>query len=363
MFIYWAGGAEGDGTSGGGALGSDGGDNGAPGSPTSRPTATSLPGLGTSIPAMRPATTGPHGEAPPLGAILLERKLVSPEQLRQAMKRQKHTRRRLGQVLVEMGFTTQEAVLDALSAQLGVPATRVNAYTVNPDAVWCLSEKVARKHMAFPLLQIGSTLVVAIASPKDLYALDNLRFASGYSIQTMVAMETESQAALDKYYGSTFNSVNDAEEVDTVIINVPTPQMDLHDETAERSAVKLVDRIIAKAVADRASDVHLEPSKNNLRVRFRIDGAFHDVAQPLLAVAPAVIARIKVLSGMDIAEHRLPQDGRFSATISGRGLDMRSSTYPTIWGEKAVLRLLDRSNFQLSLGGLMTSPALENFVG
>ena len=292
--------------------------------------------------------------------MLLEQRLVTRDQLRLAMERQKRTRRRLGRVLVEMGFTTQEAVLESLSAQLGVPSTRVNSYTVNPDAVRCLSEKVARKHMAFPLLKVGSSLVVAIASPKDLHALDDLRFASGCSIQLMVAMETEIQAALDKYYGNTFGPT-EAEEIGTVVIDVPGPQLDLHDEVAERSSVSLVDRIIAKAAADRASDIHLEPSKNSLRVRFRIDGTFHEVAQLLLALAPAVLARIKVLSAMDITEHRLPQDGRFSATVGGRGLDVRTSTYPTIWGEKAVLRLLDRTSLQLSLGALMPSPTGDQF--
>ena len=325
-----------------------------------KPAARAATGPTAPLSASPPTGTGRPG-SPHLGAMLIERQLVTPDQLRQAMERHKRTRRRLGRVLVEMGFTTPEAVLDTLSAQLGVPSTRVNSYTVNPDAVRSLSEKVARKHMAFPLLHVGSTLVVAIASPKDLGALDDLRFASGCSIQMMVAMETEIQAALDKYYGSTFLSTTDTEETGNVVIDVPGPQLDLHDETTQRSAVSLVDRIIAKAASDRASDIHLEPSKSALRVRFRIDGTFREVAQLLLALAPAVIARIKVLSGMDIAEHRLPQDGRFSATIGGRGLDMRSSTYPTIWGEKAVLRLLDRTSLQLSLDALMPSPTLEQF--
>ena len=305
--------------------------------------------------AATPAGLG--GKPAALGQILLERKLVTQEQLAQAMDRQTRTRRRLGRVLVEMGFATPEAVLEALSGQLGVPSTRVNTYTVNAEAVQCLPEKVARKHNAFPLLKVGATLVVAVASPKDLTALDDLRFAAGCGIQTMGAMETEIQAALDKYYGNRFGGA-EVEETGSVVIDVPGPQLDLHDEVAERSATSLVDRVIARAAADRASDVHLEPMKNSLRVRFRIDGTFHEVAHLLLALAPAVLARIKVLSGMDIAEHRLPQDGRFSATVGGRGLDVRTSTYPTIWGEKAVLRLLDRTRLQLSLDGIMTGDAI-----
>ena len=296
-----------------------------------------------------------------LGEILVERSLVTEGQLTQAMERQKRTRRRLGRVLVEMRFATPEIILEALSDQLGVPSTRVNSYTVNNEAVACLPEKVARRHMAFPLLKVGATLVVAIASPKNLHALDDLRFASGCEVQMMVAMETEILAALDKYYSNQFGRPDEKEEetAGVVVIDVPGPQLDLHDEVAERSATSLVDRIIARAAGDRASDVHLEPMKNSLRVRFRIDGTFHEVAHLLLALAPAVIARIKVLSGMDISEHRNPQDGRFSATIGGRGLDLRSSTYPTIWGEKAVLRLLDRSSLQLTLDGVMQEPLLE----
>ena len=294
---------------------------------------------------------------PALGEILIERKLVTPGQLRTAMDRHWRTRRRLGRVLVELGYVTADAVLEALSAQLGLPSTRVNSYTVNPEAVTMLPEKVARQHVAFPLLKVGTTLVVAIASPKDLHALDDLRFASGCGIQTMVALETEILAALDRYYGNQWVP-NDQDEGSVVVIDLPGPQLDLHDEVGERSAVTLVERIIARASAERASDIHLEPMKTSLRVRFRVDGTFHEVAHLLLALSPPVLARVKVLAGMDIADHRLPQDGRFSATVSGRGLDIRASTYPTIWGEKAVLRLLDRSTLKLQLDGVGLSGQL-----
>ena len=171
----------------------------------------------------------------------------------------------------------------------------------------------------------------------------------------MVALETEILAALDRYYGNQW-VLNDQDESSVVVIDLPGPQLDLHDEVGERSAVTLVERIIARASAERASDIHLEPMKTSLRVRFRVDGTFHDVAHLLLALSPAVLARVKVLAGMDIADHRLPQDGRFSATVSG--LDIRASTYPTIWGEKAVLRLLDRSTLKLQLDGVGLSGQL-----
>jgi type IV pilus assembly protein PilB len=297
-----------------------------------------------------------------LGNILLERKLISDEQLTAAIARQKRTGRRLGHVLVDMGLATPDEILAALGAQLNVRTTRVNAYTVQPDAVSALPEKVARKHTAFPITRIGSTLVVAIATPKDLNALDDLRFASGCEIQTTLALEDEINAALDCYYRDEWLSAQEEETSGTVVLEAASLQLTTRDEEAERSAVRIVERIISRAAADGASDIHFEPMPDTLRVRFRVDGAFRDAAELLNALAPAIIARIKVLAGMDIAEHRIPQDGRFSATVGQRHLDLRSSTYPTLFGEKAVLRVLDRSSVRLSLDGVGISPqTLERY--
>jgi type IV pilus assembly protein PilB len=291
----------------------------------------------------------------------VERQAVTEEQLREAIEQQHRSRKRLGEVLIELGYASADTVLDGLSAQLGVPPTRVNSYTVTPEAVSCLSEKVARKYSAVPLLKVGTSLVVATANPRDLQALDDLRFAAGCAVQTMVALEAEIQAAIDRCYGSQFALRDESDDHGLVVVDEPGPQLDLQDEAQQKSATTLVDRIVARAVADRASDVHLEPTRHNLRVRFRIDGMFHDVASLLPAVSPAVIARLKVLSGMDIAVNRTPQDGRFSATINTRGIDVRMSTYPTIWGEKAVLRLLDRTALQLSIDRLMGGETREAF--
>jgi type IV pilus assembly protein PilB len=295
----------------------------------------------------------------PIGEILVEQKTLTPEQLREAIGRQQRSRKRLGEILMELGFADADAVLDGLSAQLGVPPTRVNSFTVTPDALSCLSEKIARKYTAVPMLKTGSTLVVATANPRDLQALDDLRFAAGCEISTMIALESEIQQALEAFYGNPFG--NSASDQASVVVDLPGQQLDLQDQTALKSATTIVDRILARGVADRASDIHLEPTKHSLRIRFRVDGMLHEVADLLPALAPAVVARLKVLAGMDIAEHRNPQDGRFSATINGRGLDVRASTYPTIWGEKAVLRLLDRNSLKRSVTGVMTGPTLNAF--
>jgi len=297
-----------------------------------------------------------------LGCMLLNRGLLTETQLETAIARQKRSGKRLGQILVDLGYTTPDAILAALSEQLNVPTTRVNAYTVNPEAIATLPEKVARKHTAFPLMKVGTTLVVAIATPKDLLALDDLRFASGCEIQTVLALEGEITGATDRYYRDEWLPGKADDPTSEIVIESVAPQLAIKDEAAERSAVRLVERIIARAASDRASDIHFEPMPEHLRVRFRVDGTFRDIAQLLPALAPAVVARIKVLAGMDIAEHRLPQDGRFSAIVGHRHLDLRSSTYPTVYGEKAVLRVLDRAGLQLHLDGLGMSPkVLEGY--
>ena len=234
----------------------------------------------------------------------------------------------------------------------------MNANTVSAEAIQALPEKAARKHTAFPLMKKGTTLVVAMATPKDLAALDDLRFAAGCEIEIMLALEGEIHAAIDQYYrDEVFPTLADDSPGD-VVIESAALQLSVKDEAAERSAVRLVERIIARGAAEGASDIHFEPAADHLRVRIRVDGMFRNIAQLLPTHAPSVIARVKVLAGMDIAEHRVPQDGRFSATVGHRHLDLRSSTYPTVYGEKAVLRLLDRAGLQFHLNRLGMSPAV-----
>ena len=293
--------------------------------------------------------------------LLHERGLLTEAQLEAAIARQRQTGHRLGHVLVDLGFVTADAVLEALSLQLGVPTVRINAFTVNTDALRALPEKVARRHTAFPLQKIGTTLMVALASPKDLTALDDLRFACGCEIQTVLALESEIVGAIDRYYRDEWVPTDRLQEsTGSVRIESATTHWLARDEAAERSAVSMLERIVERAAKDAASDIHFEPRQEDFRIRFRVDGTFREVALLPTELAPALIARVKVLAGMDIAEHRLPQDGRFSATVDDQHLDLRSSTYPTVYGEKAVLRLLDSSALKRSLEGIgMAGPTLE----
>ena len=333
-----------------------------------RPVAPGLPMRVAPRPAARvpapsvsrdPSRSGDGPKA--LGALLRDRGLLTKEQLEAAITRQQQSGRRLGHVLVDMGFVTAEAVLEALSLQIGVPTVRINAFTVNTDALNALPEKVARRHTAFPLQKVGTTLMVALASPKDLSALDDLRFACGCEIQTVLALEHEIVSAIDRYYRDEWvPSAAPEESNDSVKIESVATQWLARDEAAERSAVSMLERVIGRAAKEGASDVHFEPRQDDFRIRFRVDGTFRDVALLPIELSPALVARIKVLAGMDIAEHRLPQDGRFSATVEEKRLDLRSSTYPTVHGEKAVLRLLDNSGLRRNLEGIgMTGTTLD----
>jgi len=224
--------------------------------------------------------------------------------------------------------------------------------------VSALAEKVARRHTAFPVQKIGTTLVVALASPKDLNALDDIRFASGCDVQTVLALEDEILSAINRYYRDEWLLPDTpAPAADAVVIDSPMVHPPVRDQAAERSAVAVLERIIARATADGASDIHLEPRQDDLRIRCRVDGTFRDLAIFDLALAPALVARLKVLSNMDLAEHRLPQDGRFSVTVGDQHLDVRTSTYPTVHGEKAVMRLLDSSGLRLHLDRIGLSGA------
>ena len=296
-----------------------------------------------------------------LGALLRDRGLLTEAQLEAGIARQQQTGRRLGHVLVELGFVTAEAVLEVLSIQIGVPTVRINAFTVNTDALNALPEKVARRHTAFPLQKVGTTLMVALASPKNLSALDDLRFACGCEIQVVLALEHEILDAIDRYYRDEWVPSQPADDsAGTVRIDSVATQWLHRDEAAERSAVSMLERVIGRAAKEGASDIHFEPRMDDFRIRFRVDGTFRDVGLLPIELAPALVARVKVLAGMDIAEHRLPQDGRFSAMVEDLRLDLRSSTYPTVHGEKAVLRLLDNSGLRRNLESIgMSGRTLE----
>jgi type IV pilus assembly protein PilB len=349
-----------------------------------------------SVPAPRPVPAPARAAAAcvvtALGEVLVERNMITTEQLATALAHQQTTNRRLGHVLIDLGFTNADAVLGALSLQLGVPSTRLNGYGVDALAVRAVPEKLARKHTAVPLQKVGQVLQIAIAVPNDLQALDDLRFASGCQIQTFVALEDEIAAAVDRFYGGALlvavpdvaASAHPAQPVPAAADAAAEFERrdrgrgdrrqggrratdretadPMFDPATEQSAVRAADQILTSAASAGASDIHLERTPDSMRVRFRVDGTFHEISSIPATLAPAICARLKVLGGMDIAEHRLPQDGRVTLTVGARRLDFRTSTFPTIHGEKLVLRVLDQGALRLELSALgMCSPVLEQF--
>jgi type IV pilus assembly protein PilB len=268
----------------------------------------------------------------------------------------------------------------------------LNGYGVDALAVRAVPEKLARKHTAVPLQKVGQVLQIAIAVPNDLQALDDLRFASGCQIQTFVALEDEIAAAVDRFYGGALMvTVPDVAASAAAVKPVPAAAVAaaeferrdrgrgdrrqggrrmtdresidaVFDPATEQTAVRAADHILTSAASAGASDIHLERTPDSMRVRFRVDGTFHEISSIPANLAPAICARLKVLGGMDIAEHRLPQDGRVTLTVGDRRLDFRTSTFPTIHGEKLVLRVLDQGALRLELSALgMCSPVLEQF--
>ncbi len=295
-----------------------------------------------------------------LGEMLIEAEVITPEQRDKAMQEQKRLGKRLGETLMSLGFITEEVMAKALSAQMGMPFKELRFLTIAPGVTEMVPESLARKHKVLPVEIKDGRLILAMADPLDIFAADEINRVTRMPVDTVVITESELLKALDKYYRG---------EVEEIIkaADVYFPEKEKIIAAAEAMVedtpiVKLVNTVFTQAVKDRASDVHIEPYAESLRVRFRIDGKLHDIMSPPKHLHPGMISRIKILSGMDIAEKRVPQDGRFPINIEGRQFDVRASTLPTLHGEKIVLRFLEKTAGlpQLRLGDLGFTEALLN---
>jgi len=295
-----------------------------------------------------------------LGEMLIEAGVITPEQRDKAMQEQKRLGKRLGETLISLGFITEEVMAKALSEQMGMPFKELRFLTIAPGVTDLVPESLARKHKVLPIEIKDGRLILGMADPLDIFAADEINRVTRMPVDTVVITESELLKALDKYYRG---------EVDEIIkaADVYFPEKEKIIAAAEAMVedtpiVKLVNTVFTQAAKDRASDVHIEPYAESLRVRFRIDGKLHDIMSPPKHLHPGMISRIKILSGMDIAEKRVPQDGRFPINIEGRQFDVRASTLPTLHGEKIVLRLLEKTAGlpQLRLGDLGFTTVLLN---
>lgn len=295
------------------------------------------------------------GEKKKLGEILVEAGLVSKQQIDEALRVQKETGERLGKVLVRLNLINEEALISFLGEQLGIPHVDLKDYLVDPDTINLVPEFVARKHQLVPLFKIGDTLTVAMVDPLNVFAIDEVSLKAGCTIEPALAMESDIKKAIDQYYGVTGTMdevIKKIEEEQGELLGTGDGNIEnkkLAELAEEAPVIKLVNIIILNAIRDGASDIHIEPEENMLRIRYRIDGVMQEVPPPPKNLQAAVISRLKIMSEMDIAEKRVPQDGRFRIKVENRQVDMRVSTLPTIHGENVVMRILDVSKAILGL--------------
>src|SRR5688572_16369700 len=292
-----------------------------------------------------------------LGELLVREKLISLQQLRQAQEEQKRSGQNLGFTLSKLGYISDGEITNFLSNQYRLPAINLEEYEIDGDVIKLVSRDVCEKHKIVPVSRSGGSLIVAMSDPTNLHALDDIKFLSGYNVEPVVASESSIQAAIDMYYnaGPSYEEVMADFDIDDEDIDFTGDEEDVNALELERASedapvVRLVNVFLLNAIRKGASDIHLEPYEKRLRVRYRIDGVLHEEMTPPLKLKNALVSRIKIMSQLDIAERRLPQDGRIKLKLGkGREMDFRVSAMPTIWGEKIVLRLLDKGNLQLDM--------------
>lgn len=282
-----------------------------------------------------------------IGQLLKEKGLIDDEQLRLALDQQKRTGQMLVEVLRKRGVLTEEDAASALALQSGCPVRSLSEYQPSKDLCDLIPETFARKHKVVPLDQESGALIVAAANPFDVMAVDQLRRLTGQTIRLVVATEREILDAITRAYSTEGGSR-------ALFPEPPAPGGE--ELQGKGSAIRIVDGILERAVRQRATDVHLEPEENLVRVRVRIDGVLHDGGTYPKALQSALTTRVKIMSVMNITENRLPQDGRAQWTYGNRTIDLRVSTFPTVWGETIALRILDRESVVLGLERLGLSP-------
>lgn len=286
-----------------------------------------------------------------LEELLLKEKFVTEEDLKKAKNYQKQYGGNLTNILIKLGFINEEQLVIALAKQLGIPHVKLSNYKLDPEVVEILPENVIRREKVIPLAKSGNVLTIATADPLNVLLIDSLRARTGYEIQTIVATPTEIEQAIADYFSSKAekdldNLIQHSTDEDNLTVVEGEERVDLDrllQETEQAPIIKMVNMILSRGIRERASDIHIEPFEEKLQVRYRIDGILYPSMNLPKRVQNAVISRIKVLSEMDIAERRLPQDGRFRVKAYNRDIDFRVSTIPTRFGEKVVLRLLDKA--------------------
>jgi type IV pilus assembly protein PilB len=285
-----------------------------------------------------------------LGELLVRENLVSLQQLQKAQEEQRKTGDRIGSLLIKQGAIAETDLTSFLSKQYGVPSISLKDFEIGEDVIKLVSRQTAVKHGVVPVNRAGSSLIIAMSDPSNILALDDVKFSTGYNVEVVVASEQAIREAIEHYYGEKGPSYDDVmqgfEDADFSVIEEGDglDALDLEKSAGEAPVVTLVNMILLDAIKKGASDIHVEPYEKEFRVRFRIDGVLYE------KLRAAMISRLKIMSHLDISERRLPQDGRIKLRLGkGKEMDFRVSVCPTLFGEKVVLRLLDKSNLQLDM--------------
>jgi type IV pilus assembly protein PilB len=299
-----------------------------------------------------------------LGDLLVKEKVITSEQLEQATKLQKESHTRLASALVKLGFLSDEDVTNFLSRQYGVPAINLSYFEIDPAVVKLIPYETAKRYQILPLSRVGASLTIAMVDPTNVFAMDDIKFMTGFNIEPVVASESSIVEGIDKAYGTSkaeeleqvmqsMNDMGESTDIELQAEEQETELKELEKAADEAPIVKLVNLVLTDAVKRGASDIHMEPYEKEFRVRFRIDGVLQLIMNPPLKLKDAITSRLKIMAKLDISEKRLPQDGRIMLKMQIGGkkkqLDFRVSTLPTLWGEKIVLRLLDKENLRLDM--------------
>jgi type IV pilus assembly protein PilB len=333
-----------------------------------------------------------------LGEILVRENLISPQHLREALDYQREHGGRLGFNLVKLGLVSDDMITAVLSRQYGIPSVNLDLFQIDTQVLHLIPQEVAQKYSVLPLSRVGASLTLAMVDPTNVFAMDDVKFMTGLNVEPVVVAEASIQQAISKYYGSskeielssiaveevvfdaaasknTNGGITHAdlisldsidfdtdrtEDVEVIEDNEEIDLSTLSKISEDAPVVRLVNVLLVDALRRGASDIHVEPYEKELRIRFRIDGVLYDVMRPPLKMRDALISRVKIMSKLDISEKRLPQDGRIKIKVKidsrSRELDFRVSTLPTLFGEKVVLRLLDKENLMLDMTKLGFEP-------
>jgi type IV pilus assembly protein PilB len=297
----------------------------------------------------------PNQQRKRLGDILVEAGLINSEQLQEALAKQKTMGKRLGKVLVETGMATEDSIANTLARQMNIPFLNLNEMTLPPEVLTTIPEGIVRSHNLLPVKLEGNCLQISMADPLDVFIIDEINYQTGYEVEVGISPESQVEAAIKHYYGT-------SESLQAAVDNLAAEKnaevtldesffttFDLGEEQESVPIINLVNTIIQQAINDKASDIHIEPDEEIIRVRYRIDGILNELMKAPKTIQSELLSRLKIMAQMDISEKRLPQDGRIKVKVKNQSIDLRVSSLPTVFGEKIVIRILDKSRMQLTL--------------